>query len=41
MFTDKDDLTPSNEYIDYQQQSILYDDSQKNQQIYRETTRQR
>ncbi len=35
---DKDDLTPSNDYIDYQQQ-ILYDDSQKNQQIYRETTR--
>ncbi|CAF1388326.1 unnamed protein product, partial [Adineta steineri] len=35
---DKDDLTPSNEYIDYQQQ-MLYDDSQKNQQIYRETTR--
>ncbi|UJR30692.1 hypothetical protein I4U23_018213 [Adineta vaga] len=35
---DKDDLTPSNEYIDYQQQ-ILYDDTHKNQQIYRETTR--
>ena len=35
---DKDDLTPSNDYIDHHQQSILYDDSQKNQQIYRETT---
>ena len=35
---DKDDLTPSNEYIDYQQH-MLYDDSQNNQQIYRETTR--
>ncbi|CAF3968588.1 unnamed protein product, partial [Rotaria sp. Silwood2] len=34
---DKDDLTPSDEYID-RQQNILYDDSQKNQQIYRETT---
>ncbi|CAF1448595.1 unnamed protein product, partial [Adineta ricciae] len=36
--TDKDELTPSNEYMDDQQQ-ILYDESQKNQQIYRETTR--
>lgn len=35
---DKDDLTPSNDYIDHQQQ-MLYDDVQKNQQIYRETTR--
>jgi hypothetical protein len=35
---DKDDLTPSNEYIDHQQH-ILYDDSHQNQQIYRETTR--
>ena len=34
---DKDDLTPSNDYIDYQQQA-LYDEAQKNQQIYRETT---
>ncbi|CAF1526545.1 unnamed protein product [Rotaria sp. Silwood1] len=34
---DKDDLTPSNDYIDYQQ-TVFYDDSQKNQQIYRETT---
>ena len=36
---DKDDLTPSNDYIDYQQQ-MLNDETQKNQQIYRETTRQ-
>ncbi|CAF5007288.1 unnamed protein product, partial [Rotaria socialis] len=34
---DKDDLTPSNDYIDYHQ-NILYDDSQKHQQIYRDTT---
>lgn len=34
---DKDDLTPSNDYIDYQQQA-LYEDMQKNQQIYRDTT---
>ncbi|CAF1456995.1 unnamed protein product, partial [Adineta ricciae] len=36
--TGQDELTPSNEYMDDQQQ-ILYDESQKNQQIYRETTR--
>ena len=36
----KDDLTPSNEYLDHYQQQMLYDvDSQKNQQIYRATTR--
>ncbi|CAF4051875.1 unnamed protein product, partial [Rotaria magnacalcarata] len=34
---DKDDLTPSNDYIDCHQ-NILYDDSQKHQQIYRDTT---
>ena len=34
---DKDDLTPSNDYIDYQQQA-LYEEAQKNQQIYRDTT---
>lgn len=34
---DKDDLTPSNDYIDHHQ-NVLYEDSQKNQQIYRDTT---
>jgi hypothetical protein len=34
---DKDDLTPCNDYIGDQQQA-LYDESYKNQQIYRETT---
>ena len=34
---DKDDLTPSNDYIDHQQQA-LYEETQKNQQIYRDTT---